>query len=76
MSKKPSAWDLVITLQKADYPVVIRAKEDGNFEVSPRRSSCQNYAWIKTTPIVLVTMVEEFSSSCTLLLPVPCVITI
>ncbi|CAH3146283.1 unnamed protein product [Pocillopora meandrina] len=34
VSKKPSAWDLVITLQKADYPVVIRAREDGNFEVS------------------------------------------
>ncbi|XP_058941051.2 propionyl-CoA carboxylase alpha chain, mitochondrial [Pocillopora verrucosa] len=34
VSKKPSAWDLVITLQKADYPVMIQAKEDGNFEVS------------------------------------------
>ena len=44
MSKKPSAWDLVITLQKADYPVVIRAKEDGNFEVSLKRSSFQNCA--------------------------------
>ena len=44
VSKKPSAWDLVITLQKADYPVVIQAKEDGNFEVSLKRSSCQNYA--------------------------------
>lgn len=44
MSKKPFAWDLVITLQKADYPVVIRAREDGNFEVSLKRSSCQKYA--------------------------------
>lgn len=76
MSKKPSAWDLVITLQKADYPVVIRAREDGNFEVSLKRSSCQNFTLYKTIPTILVTMVEEFSSSCTLLLPVPCVIMI
>lgn len=76
MSKKPSAWDLVITLQKADYPVVIQVKEDGNFEVSLKRSSCQNYAYIKTTPKILVTMVEEFCPSCILLLPVSCVIII
>ena len=76
MSKKPSAWDLVITLQKADYSVVIRAREDGNFEVSLKRSSCQNFTLYKTIPTILVTMVEEFSSSCTLLLPVPCVIMI
>lgn len=34
VSKQPSTWDLVITLQKADYPVVIQAKKDGIFEVS------------------------------------------
>ena len=34
VSKKQSTWELVITLQKADYPLVVKSKRDGSFQVS------------------------------------------
>jgi len=34
VSKRQSTWDLVITLQKADYPMLVKSKPDGSFQVS------------------------------------------
>jgi len=31
--KKEQSWDLMITLNKEDYPVIVKAKPDGGFMV-------------------------------------------
>ena len=33
MIKKEQSWDLMITLNKEDYPVIVKAKPDGGFKV-------------------------------------------